>query len=88
MEWQDNGIVLSLKNYGERSGLLEVLTLEHGRHLGIVRDIRSQYRKGSKKRNHCKITFFAFYLTFGELKTTTSFFATVFFPLNNATIAR
>ena len=47
MEWQDNGIVLSLKNYGERSGLLEVLTLEHGRHLGIVRDIRSQYRKGS-----------------------------------------
>jgi len=47
MEWQDNGIVLSLKNYGERSGLLEVLTSSHGRHLGIVRDIRSQFRKGA-----------------------------------------
>jgi DNA repair protein RecO (recombination protein O) len=37
MQWQDRGLVLSLRNHGERDGILEVMTRAHGRHLGLVR---------------------------------------------------
>jgi DNA repair protein RecO (recombination protein O) len=37
MEWSDEGIVLSLRAHGESSGILEALTRDHGRHLGLVR---------------------------------------------------
>ncbi len=37
MEWTDNGIVVGLRKHGEGSAILEVLTLERGRHLGLVR---------------------------------------------------
>ncbi|HXJ00654.1 MAG TPA: DNA repair protein RecO [Micropepsaceae bacterium] len=37
MEWSDEAIVLSLKAHGESSGILEALTRDHGRHLGLVR---------------------------------------------------
>ncbi|MEL6587594.1 MAG: DNA repair protein RecO [Pseudomonadota bacterium] len=36
MEWRDQGIVLSLRAHGETAAILEVLTAEHGRHLGVV----------------------------------------------------
>lgn len=36
MQWSDEGIVLSLRPHGETAGILEVLTREHGRHLGVV----------------------------------------------------
>lgn len=36
MQWSDEGIVLSLRPHGETAGILEVLTHEHGRHLGVV----------------------------------------------------
>ncbi|HEY4265270.1 MAG TPA: DNA repair protein RecO [Micropepsaceae bacterium] len=37
MEWSDEAIVLSLRAHGESSGILEALTRDHGRHLGLVR---------------------------------------------------
>lgn len=37
MEWTDDAIVLSLRGHGESSGILEALTRNHGRHLGLVR---------------------------------------------------
>ena len=37
MQWTDEGIVLGVKRHGETSGILELLTRGHGRHLGLVR---------------------------------------------------
>src|SRR5579863_6344512 len=37
MQWTDEGIVLGVKRHGEASVILELLTIEHGRHLGLVR---------------------------------------------------
>jgi DNA repair protein RecO (recombination protein O) len=37
MQWTDDGIVLGVKRHGEASGILEMMTREHGRHLGLVR---------------------------------------------------
>ena len=37
MQWTDEGIVLGVKRHGEASAILELMTREHGRHLGLVR---------------------------------------------------
>ena len=37
MEWTDDSIVLGVKRHGETSVILELMTLERGRHLGLVR---------------------------------------------------
>lgn len=37
MDWDDEGIVLSSRPHGESSAIVELLTREHGRHLGLVR---------------------------------------------------
>lgn len=37
MEWTDEGIVLGARRHGEANAILEVMTREHGRHLGLVR---------------------------------------------------
>ena len=37
MQWTDEGIVLGVKRHGESSVILELMTLERGRHLGLVR---------------------------------------------------
>ena len=37
MEWRDEGVLLSMRPHGEGSAIIEVLTAEHGRHLGVVR---------------------------------------------------
>lgn len=42
MEWRDEGIVLGSRRHGETSLILEVMTREHGRHLGLVRGGRSR----------------------------------------------
>ena len=42
MDWVDEGIFLSAKPLGETSAVAELLTLEHGRHLGLVRGGRSR----------------------------------------------
>jgi len=42
MEWQEQAIVLGLRKHGESSVIVETLTLDHGRHAGLVRSGRSR----------------------------------------------
>jgi DNA repair protein RecO (recombination protein O) len=37
VEWTDIGIVLGARRHGETSAVLELMTRQHGRHLGLVR---------------------------------------------------
>src|SRR5580704_19621891 len=37
MRWTDGGIVLGTKRHGEGNAILELMTRNHGRHLGLVR---------------------------------------------------
>jgi DNA repair protein RecO (recombination protein O) len=37
MQWTDEGVVLGVKRHGETSVILELMTQERGRHLGLVR---------------------------------------------------
>ncbi|MEQ8321625.1 MAG: DNA repair protein RecO [Rhodospirillales bacterium] len=37
MDWQDDGIILSVRKHGESSAIVNVLTRAHGRHAGLVR---------------------------------------------------
>ena len=37
MDWTDEGIVLGMRRHGEANAILEVMTRQHGRHLGLVR---------------------------------------------------
>jgi DNA repair protein RecO (recombination protein O) len=37
MEWIDEGIVLGTRRHGEANAILELMTHDHGRHLGLVR---------------------------------------------------
>jgi len=42
MEWTDRGIIIGLRKHGETSVILEVMSQNHGRHLGLVRGGRSK----------------------------------------------
>ena len=42
MEWRDEGIVLGVKAHGESGAIVELITREHGRHLGYVHGARSK----------------------------------------------
>ena len=42
MDWQDEGLLLSVRRHGESSAIIEVLTAAHGRHAGLVRGARSK----------------------------------------------
>ena len=37
MEWRDIGFVVAVRRHGESALIAELLTREHGRHLGLVR---------------------------------------------------
>src|SRR3712207_2643202 len=37
MEWTDDAVVLGVRRHGENNAVLEVLTRDHGRHLGLIR---------------------------------------------------
>ncbi len=45
MEWTDIGIVLGARRHGETSAVVELMTREHGRHLGLVRGGAGARRK-------------------------------------------
>ncbi len=45
MEWTDHGIVLGTRRHGETSAIVELMTLKHGRHLGLVRGGISRKQK-------------------------------------------
>jgi DNA repair protein RecO (recombination protein O) len=42
MDWSDEGIVLGARSHGESGAILELLTKEHGRHLGYLHGGRSK----------------------------------------------
>ena len=42
MEWRDQGLIIGTKRHGENAVIIEAMTLEHGRHLGLVRGGRSR----------------------------------------------
>jgi DNA repair protein RecO (recombination protein O) len=42
MQWTDEGIVVGVRRHGESSVILELMTREHGRHLGLVHGGRSK----------------------------------------------
>lgn len=42
MEWSDQGLVLGVRHHGETSAIAELMTQNHGRHLGLVRGGRSR----------------------------------------------
>ena len=46
MQWIDEGIVLGAKRHGETSVILELMTQERGRHLGLVRGGTSSRLRG------------------------------------------
>ena len=37
MEWTDEAIILGVRRHGETSAIVELMTVAHGRHLGLVR---------------------------------------------------
>ena len=41
-EWKDRGIVLSIRKYGEKGLIANILTLEHGRHLGWINNYKNK----------------------------------------------
>lgn len=47
MEWTDQGIILGTRAHGETSVIAEVMTGQHGRHLGLVRGGRSRSKAAS-----------------------------------------
>ena len=42
MEWNDEAVVLGVRKHGETSVIAELMTLERGRHLGLVQGGRSR----------------------------------------------
>lgn len=42
MEWHDEGLIIGVRRHGESSVILDAMTLEHGRHLGLVKGGRSR----------------------------------------------
>ena len=42
MQWTDEGVILGTRRHGETGVIVEILTLDHGRHLGLVRGGRSR----------------------------------------------
>jgi DNA repair protein RecO (recombination protein O) len=57
MNWTDEAIVISVRAHGETAAVLEVLTREHGRHLGLVHGGRSRrLRPVLQTGNHVDVT--------------------------------
>jgi DNA repair protein RecO (recombination protein O) len=41
MDWSDEGIIIGTRRHGETSAIVELMTRDHGRHLGLVQGGRS-----------------------------------------------
>ena len=59
MEWVDEGYVLSAMKYGERDAIVTLLTKEHGRHKGLLKNgmtskVRGGIQPGSRLHVHWK----------------------------------
>ena len=56
MKWQDRGIIVSIKKYGESSLILNLLTENHGLHSGLVRNsISKKNRNTYQIGNICSV---------------------------------
>lgn len=47
MEFQDQGIIISLRKYGEFDAVIDVLTADHGRHAGLVKGGMGRRQRGT-----------------------------------------
>jgi DNA repair protein RecO (recombination protein O) len=47
LEWQDSGIILSVRGHGETGGVVSILTRDHGRAMGYVYGATSSRTRGS-----------------------------------------
>lgn len=57
MEWSGRGVVLTTRKHGENDAILEVMTAERGRHLGLVRGGRSKrHRPSLQPGNELQLT--------------------------------
>lgn len=45
MEWKDDAVILATRRHGETSLIVELMTKNHGRHLGLVRGGRSRKKQ-------------------------------------------
>jgi DNA repair protein RecO (recombination protein O) len=60
MQWQDEAIVIGVRAHGETAAVVELLTREHGRHLGLVHGGRSRKtRPVLQTGNHVDATWVA-----------------------------
>ena len=46
IEWSDQGIVLSARPHGETAAVVQLLTLQHGRHAGLLRGGQGRQARG------------------------------------------
>lgn len=46
LEWQDQGIILSIRKHGENGGIASILTAEHGRSCGYIYGVTSNKKRG------------------------------------------
>lgn len=57
MNWSDEGVILSVRPHGETAAVVEILTRQHGRHLGLVHGGRSRKaRPILQSGNHVSLT--------------------------------
>ncbi|MFN3132189.1 DNA repair protein RecO [Roseibium sp.] len=57
MEWSGHGVVLTTRKHGENDVILEVMTADRGRHLGLVRGGRSKrHRPALQPGNELSLT--------------------------------
>lgn len=56
MQWSDQAIILRLRKYGEQSGILTVLTREHGLHSGMIRSAFGKNRGIYQQGNIVEVT--------------------------------
>jgi len=47
MEFHDQGIIISLRKYGEYDAVIDVMTSEHGRHAGMVKGGMGRRQRGT-----------------------------------------
>ena len=57
MDWTDEGIILGVRPHGETASVVELLTRDHGRHLGLVHGGRSRrMRPVLQPGNHVEVS--------------------------------